>query len=115
MWIPAQREQPQVKEAKSLGKVQEVNLWGSTSGLSVTMKQMPYSFLYVFVSILKGKQTVFSKETNMASPKCSNQGRCECGGRQEVVLGSEELSLLLIQIGIAGSMREVLTWITGCI
>lgn len=73
------------------------------------MKRMPHSFIYVFVSILKGKQTVFSKEANTASPKCSNQGRCECGGRQEIILGSEELSLLLIQTRIAGSMREALS------
>lgn len=68
-----------------------------------------YSFIYLFVSILKGKQTVFSKETNTASPKCSNQGICVCRGRQEIILGGEELSLLLIRTGIAGSMREVLS------
>lgn len=52
MWTPAQREQPQAKEAESLGKVEGVNLW-VISGLSLTMKQMdvPYTVLREEVSL----------------------------------------------------------------
>lgn len=63
---------------------------------NVTSSNGHTSLSRIFASVLHGDQTVFSKEANKVSPKCSNQGTCVCREKKRGIFSGEELCLLLI-------------------